>query len=107
MNVEWRDETWANGTSKRTIIVSRSSDWSLFDRIARELGERFRGTWSERLDGLDERYWDLDARGGKITLHLQHYLGISVSMAHGLEGHPATQELLEETIALIQNHDPD
>src|SRR5689334_13798505 len=96
MDVKWRDETWANGSSKRTIIVSRSSDWSLFDRIASELAESFRGTWSERLDGLDERYWDLDARGGKITLHLQHYLGISVYTAYGLERDPASQALLDD-----------
>jgi predicted RNA-binding protein len=27
---------------------------------------------------LDQRYWDLECDDGVITLHLEHYLGISV-----------------------------
>jgi hypothetical protein len=65
------------------VWVSRESDWTLFDRSADLLAEAFRGRWTEQADGLDQRYWDLVADGVKVTLHLDHYLGISLFPAEG------------------------
>ena len=107
MNVEWRDESWADDTSRRTIIVSETSDWALFDLVAHRLATALDGTWIERIDGLDERYWDLGARGGKITSHLQHYLGISLYVAHGLADNDVlSRTLLDEAFDRLLGYDP-
>ncbi|MBU6957962.1 DUF3630 family protein [Pseudomonas sp. CVAP len=60
------------------IKISESSDWQLFENVARALEQGLGGTWVEKADGIDQRYWDLAVEGQVITLHLEHYLGISV-----------------------------
>ena len=42
------------------------------------IGTRFGARIVVRLDGLDERYWDLEVGDQMVTLYLQHYLGISL-----------------------------
>ena len=61
-----------------TIELSAASDWQLFENIARILEESLGGYWKEKLDAMDQRYWDLVVGEQVITLHLEHYLGISV-----------------------------
>jgi len=56
--------------------ISDDSDWMLFNGVADTILRRFKGKLVERLDGLDERYWDIGIRGRIVTLHLQHYIGI-------------------------------
>ena len=56
--------------------ISDDSDWMLFNGVAEAILRRFKGKLVERLDGLDERYWDIEIRGRIVTLHLQHYPGI-------------------------------
>lgn len=48
----------------------------LFNGVADAILRRFRAKLVERLDGLEERYWDIEIRGRIVTLHLQHYIGI-------------------------------
>jgi hypothetical protein len=74
----WSRFVLPDGTSHPQTIVSEDADWDHFEAIAVALQTALGGTWSGKLDGLDERYWDLAARGGRVTLHLQHYLGISI-----------------------------
>ena len=71
------------------IQISEASDWQLFAAIAETLEHGLKGEWTVKADGLDQRYWDLCVEGQTITLHLEHYLGISLLMpGHGesLEG---------------------
>jgi hypothetical protein len=42
------------------------------DRIATMIG----GEWAEKVDGLDESYWDLKVGEAIITIHRQHFLGV-------------------------------
>ena len=56
--------------------ISDDSDWMLFNGVADAVLRRFKGKLVERLDGLEERYWDIEIRGRIVTLHLQHYVGI-------------------------------
>jgi hypothetical protein len=70
----WKDE-------KCEAAISDDSDWMLFNGVAEAILRRFRGKLVERLDGLDERYWDIEIRGRIVTLHLQHYLGIMLFAA--------------------------
>lgn len=60
------------------IEVSEEADWKLFEDVARVIEQGLGGCWKERLDGLDQRYWDLLVGERTLTLHLEHYLGISV-----------------------------
>jgi hypothetical protein len=76
------------------VWVSRESDWTLFDRAADLLAEAFRGRWSEQADGLDRRHWDLVVGDVKVTLHLDHYLGISLSPAEGNKDMGKANELV-------------
>jgi hypothetical protein len=76
-DVKSRDFPEANMTEPAsTIYLSDTSDRALFDRIADELRQALDGTWVVQASGLDQRYWDLEAEGQVITLHLEHYLGI-------------------------------
>ena len=56
--------------------ISDDSDWMVFNGVADAILSKFKGRLVERLDGLDERYWDIQIGERIITLHLQHYLGI-------------------------------
>ena len=67
------------------IEVSTVADQSLFEQLACTLETGLGGRWTQRLDGLDERYWDLQVGTQIITLHLQHYLGIYVLIPSGCE----------------------
>jgi Protein of unknown function (DUF3630) len=76
------------------VWVSRESDWTLFDRSADLLVEAFRGRWLEQTDGLDQRHWDLVVGHVKVTLHLDHYLGISLFPAEGNKDMEEANELV-------------
>jgi len=76
------------------VWVSRESDWTVFDRTADLLAEAFRGHCSEQLDGLDQRDWDLAVGRVKVTLHLEHYLGISLYPAEGNKDMEKANELV-------------
>jgi len=60
------------------LIITDEADWSVFERLAEAIHARFDARIVERLDGPDERYWDLVAADETVTLHLQHYMGISL-----------------------------
>jgi len=51
------------------LAISDDSDWMLFNGVADAILRRFRGKLVERLDGLDERYWDIEIRRRIVTLH--------------------------------------
>ncbi|CAN1606151.1 hypothetical protein [Pseudomonas mediterranea] len=55
-----------------TIEVSEKADWKLFKDVARVLEQRLGGRWKEKLDGLDQRYWDLLVGKYTLILHLEH-----------------------------------
>lgn len=61
-----------------TIEISENADWKLFEDMAKVLAQGLGGCWTEKIDGSDQRYWDLLVDGQTLTLHLEHYLGISV-----------------------------
>jgi hypothetical protein len=60
------------------LVIADEVDWSEFERLAGAICARFDARIVERLDGPDERYWDLEVADQTVTLHLQHYLGISL-----------------------------
>lgn len=61
-----------------TIEISENADWKLFEDVAQVLAQGLGGCWTAKINGLDQRYWDLLVDEQTLTLHLEHYLGISV-----------------------------
>lgn len=59
-----------------TIEISEKADWKHFEEVARILEQGLGGYWKEKLDALDQRYWELLVDGHTLTLHLEHYFGI-------------------------------
>lgn len=53
-------------------------DWNAFELLAQRIANRYDGQIVRRLDGLDQRYWDIQVLGQTVTLHLELYLGISL-----------------------------
>ena len=101
MGVTWGTFTKADGKVYRQIEVSDRSDWALFDRVAQRLQAGLGGEWVERFDGLDQRYWDLEASGGKVTLHLEHYLGIRIYPSGGAAADGKSLQLLAAAYELL------
>lgn len=60
-----------------TIEVSEKADWKRFEGVARVLEQGLGGRWRQKLEGPDQRYWDLLVDEHTLTLHLEHYVGIS------------------------------
>jgi hypothetical protein len=60
------------------IKISDDSDWKMFEQICGFISKDLLGSLVNKLDGLDQRYWDFEINGKYLTLHLEHYLGISL-----------------------------
>ena len=58
--------------------LSDSPDWNVFRSIANTMLKMFDGKVVERIDGLDQRYWDIGIRGIILTLRSETFLGISL-----------------------------
>ena len=73
--------------SNRTveIRISDSSDWKLFDQIAKNLEQDFFAKSIAVCDGVDQAYYDFAIGGSILTLHLEHYLGISLFLKNPSE----------------------
>ena len=73
MKIKYKSE---NG--KIEANLSEEANWDLFNRIADLIANEFKGNWIGKADGLDQRYWDIEIEDVILTLHLEHYLGISL-----------------------------
>lgn len=60
------------------LIISNDSSWAEFERLSDAICAEFGARVLEKLDGLDQRYWDLKMTDGMVTLHLEAQLGISL-----------------------------
>jgi hypothetical protein len=65
-------------TSTGKIELRLSDDPDQFKRLAEVVRKKLEGRWTEQLDEFDQSYWDLDVGGKKITVHREHFLGVSV-----------------------------
>ncbi len=106
MNVKWGQLASPNGTTHRQVEVSDTPDQALFDALAADLSASLDGRWSARVDGVDQRYWDLECDSGKITLHLEHYLGISIFPTDGADATPASLTALDKAFHFLTNYNP-
>jgi len=79
-----------------TIEISADADGKLFERVAQKLEQGLGGYWKGKIDALDQRYWDLAVGEQTLTLHLEHYLGISVCVPDN------ANEMVERVRALVE-----
>ena len=86
--------------------MSSDSDWTLFDELAHLISTELPGgEWVERLDGLDERYWDYRVDNGVVTLHLQHYLGIML-FASPTADQVGSEEIVDRIATVFAKYQP-
>lgn len=60
------------------LVITDEPQWSEFERLEGAIRAEFDARIVERIDSPDERYWELEVADQTVTLHLQHYLGISL-----------------------------
>jgi hypothetical protein len=59
------------------VAVSDDSDGRLFNGVADAILRKFKGQLIKRIDGITDRYWDIEIAEQVITLH-HDYTGISL-----------------------------
>ena len=64
------------------LTARLSDDADDFDAFAHQMTLRF-GAPTERLDGLDQRYWDFSVNRGAIVLHGDTIAGVSIHVEDG------------------------
>jgi len=88
------------------LELSGDSDWALFQMVADELVETFKIQWETQADGLDQRYWDFEYQGIILTLHLEHYLGISIFADKSKTELEATRQSINELALHFKTWNP-
>lgn len=76
--------------------LDKDSDGPVFQSIADELTEAFTIRWKAKLDGFDQRYWDFEYKGLTLSLHLEHFLGISIFIKKPDTNMENAKRILEE-----------
>ena len=61
-----------------------AEDPDRFRQTAESLRDLLRGEWTAQLDDLDQSYWDLSTSAGVVTVHREHYLGVSAWVPRAL-----------------------
>jgi hypothetical protein len=59
-------------------IIDGDCDTSRFKKVANLLSREFNITFSDRLNNLDNLYWDFKYHGNDLVLHYNNHLGISI-----------------------------
>jgi hypothetical protein len=70
------DQEEIDGIMKSEIDLSSNSDE--FEIISNILEEKLKIKFTKKLNGLDQSYWDFKYKGNRLTLHREHYLGVSI-----------------------------
>ncbi|MFJ2990964.1 DUF3630 family protein [Collimonas sp. NPDC087041] len=90
-----------NLSSDLSILeITSDADGLLFNDIAKYLETALNGKWTEKVTGLDQRYWDLTVGSTVLTLHLEHYFGISLFVAKETET-AVSRHLLQQAYELL------
>ena len=103
LDITWETCSQPDGGAYRQICVTDEADWGLFNWLAVLLEKELDGEWVEKLDGVEQRYWDLEAGEGKITLHYEEYLGLMVNPTQLAEASPESLDLMEKAYWVLQD----
>lgn len=102
MSLSWQTYAPPDGDSYRQILVSPKSSKLRFYWTALKLQFGLKGVWKERVGETDTIYWDLRVGDATITLHLEHFLGITVFPTEGAKASDASVELLAQAYAVFE-----
>ena len=62
----WTEERTPQGGLYACVVLAEQADPLLFERAGRVLAASLApARWARKLDGLDQRYWELEADGGR------------------------------------------
>jgi hypothetical protein len=82
------------------VTLSDNSDRRLFNGVADAILRKFKGRLKKRVEGITDRYWDIEIDGHVITLHID-YTGISLFA----ENHE-NSDLIREIGSYLEGVDP-
>lgn len=68
--------------SSGRLSIELSGNCGEFDSFAKRMISRF-GDPIERLDGLDQRYWDFRVDGVTLVIHADTFAGVSIYVEDG------------------------
>jgi len=88
-------------SNRLELHISDDFDDALFTKIGELLQQSFGGSWLEKIDGLDQRYWDLKIESSVLTLHLEHYFGIMLFPSSECEDISSANSLIEKAHRLL------
>lgn len=77
---EYRD-----ASNRLSIDLSDLDSEILFAKYADRIKSEFKAIIVDRLDGLDQRYWDFDIDGKIVVLHSDSMTGISIHIENGAD----------------------
>ena len=69
--------------SSNRLTIELSGDDGQFNLYASRLKSTHRAKLTNKLDGLDQRYWDFKIKGKTVVLHSDNYMGVSVHIEDG------------------------
>jgi hypothetical protein len=69
---------WTDNTSEIRILLSSDSDENKFGAIVDILINKLHLDFTDKISGLDQKYWDFKFKDSIFTLHQEHYLGIMI-----------------------------
>ena len=68
----------ANGVSLSEVVIKENCSAETFHVVANELKTKLNVVFTDRLNGLEEKYWNFKYRGTLLTLHYNTYLGVTI-----------------------------
>ena len=69
---------WTENTSEIQILLSNDSDENKFEVIVDILINKLKVDFTDKLSGLEQKYWDFKFKDSVFTIHQEHYLGIMI-----------------------------
>lgn len=78
-------------------LASLDSD-DLFQCFANRIVKEFDATIINKLNGLDQKYWDFNISSTTIVLHSDTFMGISIYVENG-----SSETLLRKIVEKIKN----
>ena len=80
------------------LLLASESSWRLFDLIADFIEQRWDARRVSQLDGTEQRYLDFEIDGEYLTLHLEHFQGITLLPVSNVTD-PGAADALMSTVA--------
>jgi hypothetical protein len=77
-SMDWSRGQFYDNNSRLNIELLKEANNGLFVKIAELISRKFRIPINQKLEGLDQRYWDFQQDTIAFCLHQEHYLGISI-----------------------------